>query len=92
VEGTPFREVEEVLDRHARRLAGQLGKLLIDVGEALRNEARREEPETPAGQRRSSEPTREDLYGEATRLGIKGRSRMSKEQLRAAVARARRQR
>jgi hypothetical protein len=61
VEGTPFREVEEVLDRHARRLAGQLGKLLIDVGEALRNEARREESETPGRQGKASEPTREDL-------------------------------
>jgi hypothetical protein len=92
VEGTPFREVEEILDRHARRLAGQLGKLLIDVGEALRNEARREEPETPSRQGMGTEPTREDLYREATRLGVKGRSRMSKEQLRAAVAAARRQR
>jgi hypothetical protein len=86
--GTPFREVEEVLDRHARRFAGELGRLLIDVGQTLRREA--EAAERPAQKARTSEASRDDLYREASRLGVKGRSRMNKDQLRDAVARARR--
>jgi hypothetical protein len=92
VEGRSFREVEDVLDRHARRLAGQLGKLLIDVGQALRDEAAAESADTATRKGRRSEPTRDDLYREATRLGVKGRARMSKEELRAAIARSRRRR
>jgi hypothetical protein len=33
------------------------------------------------------EPTKEQLYRQAKRLGIKGRSKMSKHQLKAAVGR-----
>src|SRR5215216_4553333 len=69
--GTPFREVEEVLDRHARRLAGELGRLLIDVGQTLRKEA--QASERPASKARTSESSREDLYREASKLGVKGR-------------------
>jgi hypothetical protein len=92
---TPFREVEDVLDRHARRLAGELGRLLIDVGRTLQNEAKAAEratpkPRTGAAKARAAEASREDLYREASKLGIKGRSRMSKDELRDAVARARR--
>jgi hypothetical protein len=92
VEGSPFRDVEDVLDRHARRLAGQLGKLLIDVGQALQDEAGSRGSETTARKEKRSEPTRDELYREATRLGVKGRARMSKEELKAAIARSRRQR
>jgi hypothetical protein len=81
--GTPFREVEEILDRHARRLAGELGRLLIDVGRTLASEA--EAAERPARKARASETSRDDLYREASKLGVK-----SKEELRDAVARARR--
>lgn len=88
---TPFHEVEDVLDRHARRLAGELGRLLVDVGNALRNQAEADvRTARPAGARASAEPTRDDLYREATRLGVQGRSRMTKQELRDAVARARR--
>ena len=91
VEGSPFRDVEDVLDRHARRLAGQLGKLLIDVGQALQDEAGSRGSGTTARKEKRSEPTRDELYREATRLGVKGRARMSKEELKAAIARSRRQ-
>jgi hypothetical protein len=40
-------------------------------------------------QRRTSEPTRDELYQEAKRLSIEGRSKMSKAQLARAVERAR---
>ena len=80
-----FDDVEEVLDRHARRFAGELGRLFVDVGEALRRAADREDvPSRTSGER---EPTKEDLYREAARLGVLGRSRMTKEELRDAVER-----
>jgi hypothetical protein len=93
--GTPFREVEEVLDRHARRLAGELGRLLVDVGRTLQNEAKAGErpaqkARTAAPKARAANASREDLYREASKLGVKGRSRMSKDELQDAVARARR--
>jgi hypothetical protein len=94
--GTPLREVEEVLDRHARRLAGELGRLLVDVGRTLQNEAKAAERPAPKARAAAkprtsaSESSREDLYREASKLGVKGRSRMSKDELREAIARARR--
>src|SRR5215211_5326491 len=42
----------------------------------------------PAGSR-DREPTRKELYREATRLGLKGRSKMNKRQLQEAVEAAR---
>jgi hypothetical protein len=42
-----------------------------------------------AAVRRGDSPTRKDLEAEARRLGIEGRSKMSKDELKRAVARAR---
>lgn len=39
--------------------------------------------------RRGEAKSREELYGEAARLGIRGRSKMGKAELRRAVSRAR---
>jgi hypothetical protein len=80
-----FDDVEEVLDRHARRIAHELGGLLVDVGEALRRTADRENARSETSKGR--EPTKEDLYREAARLGVRGRSRMSKSELRDAIER-----
>jgi hypothetical protein len=80
-----FDDVEEVLDRHARRFAGELGRLFVDVGEALRRAADRED--VPSRTSEEREPTKEDLYREAARLGVLGRSRMTKEELRDAIER-----
>jgi hypothetical protein len=79
-----FDDVEEVVDRHARRIARELGGLFVDVGETLRRAADRERP-PPAGE--GFEPTKEDLYREATRLGVPGRSRMTKAELLDAINR-----
>jgi hypothetical protein len=79
-----FDDVEEVLDRHVRRLARELGGLFVDAGEALRRAADRDRP-PPASE--GSEPTKEDLYREATRLDVPGRSRMTKAELRDAIER-----
>jgi hypothetical protein len=38
---------------------------------------------------RSGDKTRDELYNEAKKLGVKGRSKMNKQQLEAAVRRAR---
>jgi hypothetical protein len=83
--GASFDDLERAFDRHARRIAGELGGLLVDVGEALRRQAQPREP-APG---EASEPTREDLLREAAALGVRGRSRMSKDELRLAVEQAR---
>jgi hypothetical protein len=49
-------------------------------------------PSPPARPRDDSEPTRDELYAEAKRLEIEGRSKMNKQQLAQAVARAEPQR
>ena len=67
----------------ARRVARELGGLLVDLGEALRKQGG---PESPgASPEPSRRDTKEDLLREAERLGIKGRSRMSKDELRRAI-------
>jgi hypothetical protein len=84
-----FDDLEELFDRHARRLARDLGGLIVEVGEALRRAAEPENSAPPPPSTASkAEPTRDDLYREATRLGVPGRSKMTKEQLRTAVKRA----
>jgi hypothetical protein len=76
-------EVQQILDRHARRVARELGGLLVDLGEALRKQGA---PESPgASPEASRHETKDDLFREAERLGIKGRSRMSKDELRGAI-------
>ena len=80
VTGSNFDDVERILDRHARRLAREIGGLLVDLGEALRGQAG--EPQQPGS---DHEPTREELLRQAEQLGVEGRSRMSKDELRRAI-------
>ena len=88
-----FNDVERILDQHARRLAGHLGGLLVDLGEALRTQADPAEPTSAPTARpfrpRPTAATKDDLLREAAELGIRGRSRMSKADLERAI-RARR--
>jgi len=83
-----FDDVEEILDRHARRLARELGGMIVEVGEALRRAGEPGASESPATSARDADPSRGDLYHEAARLRVPGRSKMSKEELRTAVERA----
>jgi alkylation response protein AidB-like acyl-CoA dehydrogenase len=80
-----------VLSRAAALLdpaAPQRSELLVDLGEALRKQGEpQEEPASTRTQR--GRETKEDLYREAERLGIRGRSRMTKDELRRAVERLR---
>jgi hypothetical protein len=86
-----FDDVEELFDRHARRLARELGGLIVEAGEALRRAAETGAPAgPPPAPTRDADLSRDDLYREATRLGVPGRSKMTKDQLRAAVKRAKR--
>ena len=84
--GASFDDLERAFDRHARRIAKEFGGLLVDVREALRRQAEKPEPPPPGP---TPEATREDLLREAAELGIRGRSRMSKEELREAIRRVR---
>lgn len=79
-------ELEDVVDQHARRIAREFGGLLVGVGEALKRAAETE-ASTPSPPHASAEPTRDELYREATRLNVPGRSRMTKDELRDAVGR-----
>jgi hypothetical protein len=79
-------ELEDVVDEHARRIAREFGGLLVGVGEALKRAAEAEEAK-PSKPHAGAEPTRDDLYREATRLNVPGRSRMTKDELRDAVDR-----
>jgi hypothetical protein len=78
-------EVQQIIDRHARRVARELGGLLVDLGEALRKQGATES--ASASPESSRHETKDDLFREAERLGIKGRSRMSKDELRRAIER-----
>jgi hypothetical protein len=79
-------ELEDVVDEHARRIAREFGGLLVGVGEALKRAAEAEAAK-PSAPHAGAEPTRDDLYREATRLNVPGRSRMTKDELRDAVDR-----
>jgi hypothetical protein len=85
-----FDDVEEIIERHTRRLASELGGLIVEVGEALRRAAESgpSAPPPPSSSTRNADLSKDDLYREATRLGVPGRSKMTKEQLRAAIKRA----
>ena len=83
-----FDDVEELIDRHARRLARELGGLIVEVGEALRRAGEAGASDPPPASAGHADSSRADLYREATRLGVPGRSKMTKEQLRAAIKRA----
>jgi hypothetical protein len=61
------------------------------ASEKLKAAARRNVKKAQAGAKRNGEAkTRKELNEEATRLGVEGRSKMGKDELRRAVARARR--
>ena len=81
-----LEELEDVVDEHARRIAREFGGLLVGVGEALKRAAEADASQPPPTE---TEPTRDDLYREATRLNVPGRSRMTKDELRDAVDRRR---
>jgi hypothetical protein len=79
-------ELEDVVDAHARRIAREFGSLLVGVGEALKRAAETEAAR-PSPPHAGAQPTRDELYREATRLNVPGRSRMTKDELRDAVDR-----
>jgi hypothetical protein len=81
-------ELEDVVDQHARRIAREFGSLLVGVGEALKRAAETEAARpSPSPPHAGAQPTRDELYREATRLNVPGRSRMTKDELRDAVDR-----
>jgi hypothetical protein len=68
-----FDDIEKIFERHARRLGRELGRMIVEISEALRRAAEAERPARPTGT--PTHETRDDLYREATRLGVHGRSR-----------------
>jgi sporulation protein YlmC with PRC-barrel domain len=95
IEGAPAVSGDEVSQETERELASHYGvaysKERSKTGLA---EGRRERRTPRTSRRRSSrdrgdEPTRDELYAEAKRLGIEGRSKMNKRELARAVERRR---
>jgi uncharacterized protein YjbJ (UPF0337 family) len=66
-----------------KKLLGDAGKTASSAKRTTKRAAKR-----ATTSRRSSTPTREQLYRQATRLKIAGRSQMTKAQLQRAVTRA----
>jgi sporulation protein YlmC with PRC-barrel domain len=95
IEGAPETEGDEVSQETERALASHYGvvysKERSDTGlaegqRASRSPSRRGDARSSGG-RRGAEPTRDELYAEAKRLGIEGRSKMNKRELARAVER-----
>ncbi|WP_350276385.1 hypothetical protein [Kribbella sp. HUAS MG21] len=85
----------------AKSLGDKLGRQAANLKSGLKDVAQKftepdREPRTDAtagrisGARKAKQrtPSKEELYADAKRLGIKGRSKMTKDQLRRAVKRA----
>jgi predicted Ser/Thr protein kinase len=66
-----------------------VGAVLVDGSGGAVVRARRALGQEAAAVRRGDSPTRKDLEAEARKLGVEGRSKMGKDELKRAVARAR---
>ena len=80
------RQYEHIKD--SERKQGRSPKRAKEIAARTVNKQRAETGEAKSSRSRSSR-TREELYEEAKRLGIEGRSTMNKQQLERAVARKR---
>lgn len=76
--------------KYPKQVEAERGQLAAQVVLARQDDEQpAEQPaEQTAEQTADSEPTRDELYEEASRLQIEGRSKMDKDQLAAAVAEA----
>jgi hypothetical protein len=97
VRATPEIEGDEISQETERTLYSHYGLPYSERRSATGLPARPKERQAPSRGRRSGgerrptrdEPTRDELYQEAKRLGIEGRSKMKKRELMRAVERAR---
>ena len=85
--GTPKRKAKEIAARTVNKERARTGEAKTssrlsrtDISSGRRGGLR-------SGTKRAKGRTKEQLYNEAKRMGIKGRSRMSKQQLQRAVDR-----
>jgi hypothetical protein len=91
VRSTPEVEGDEISQETERRLYSHYGLPYSERRSAtgLPGQPKRRERASRGGRgRKDDEPTRDELYQEARRLDIKGRSKMGKQELRRAVERA----
>jgi hypothetical protein len=92
VRSTPEIEGDEISQETERRLYSHYGLPYSERRSAtgLPEQPKRRETASRSGRSGGGdEPTRDELYQEARRLDIKGRSKMNKQELRRAVERAR---
>jgi hypothetical protein len=79
------RQYEHVKESEQKQ--GRSTKRAKEIAARTVNKQRADAGETKSSSSSSDEKTKMQLYNEAKRLGIEGRSRMSKQQLQRAVSR-----
>jgi sporulation protein YlmC with PRC-barrel domain len=95
IEGAPEVSGDEVSQDTERELAAHYGvayskeRSKTGLAEGRRERRSSRSPRRRGSRDRSDEPTRDELYAEAKRLGIEGRSKMNKRELARAVERRR---
>lgn len=83
--GAPERRAEEIAARTVNRERARSGETRTASPSSLRGSS----SSRRGGRRSHEEPTKEDLYRQARRLDIPGRSTMTKAELKRAVGRKR---
>jgi hypothetical protein len=83
--GAPEDRAEELAARTVNRERARAG----ETRTASRSSKRGLSSSQRGGRRSHDEPTRQDLYEQARRVGIEGRSKMTKDQLKRALGRKR---
>ena len=81
-----IRERVGLLADQAREAATGAREALSDAGDRLLHRGDADDDADDGGSTLAANPTKQELYAEATRLGISGRSSMSKAELAAAIA------
>src|ERR1700761_2432789 len=84
--GTGEKRAEEIAARIVNKNRAQSGESDQASPESLHDMSPQERGGKRSGRKGPRGQTKQELYGEARRRGIKGRSTMSKEQLQSALA------
>jgi hypothetical protein len=85
--GTPKKRAKEIAARTVNKERARKGEAKTSSRTSTRDMSSGRRGGQRSGTNRPKGRTKEQLYNEAKRMGIEGRSRMSKEQLRRAVDR-----
>jgi hypothetical protein len=85
--GTSERRAEEIAARTVNKVRARSGESRTASRLSIKDDSPSRRGGRRSGTSRAKGPTRDQLYNEARKLGIAGRSRMNKSQLRRAIDR-----